>query len=262
MISVDAVDFAVSDDTAAYSDGPDVANGFALAAQEAGADVLTDVAVTDFEVSDGSISGVVTDQGTVSTENVVLTAGPWTPRLTEKLGFDVPITLTREQILILEPGQQYEDSYDTEIPTTAPPGAEWYIRPDFGDGILVATHHSDDEVDPDHYKQNPDEDTILGLIDEIVDFVPDLEDADLQGQYCGIYSTTPDKDFVIDQAGPDGVYLGCGFSGHGFKHGPAVGKILSDLVTGGDTDLVDVGYFSLDRFEDDPAGHSDPDDAI
>lgn len=44
------------------------------------------------------------------------------------------------------------------------------------------------------------------------------------------YTTTPDEDFILDRIGP--VVIGAGFSGHGFKFTPVVGRILADLATG------------------------------
>jgi glycine/D-amino acid oxidase-like deaminating enzyme len=261
MIDAGASDFAVSDDTAAYADGTDAAGGFARAARAAGSTVVTGVAVTDIDVRAGSVTAVETDAGTIETDDVVVTAGPWTPRLTATVGVDVPIRRSREQVLVLKPPASFSDA-SVDIPTTGPPGGDWYVRPDFADGVLVATHHTGEEADPDSYERTPDEDVMLELIDEVTQFVPDLSDAELRGQYCGIYSVTPDHDFVIDRVGPEGCYVGCGFSGHGFKHGPAVGKMLTELLATGDTDLVDAEYFSLDRFKDDPRGHGLPTDDI
>ena len=124
----------------------------------------------------------------------------------------------------------------------------------------MATHFLTEECDPEAHLRQPDEETLLDLTEKIVDVIPELADARIKGRYTGVYSTTPDHDFIIDEVGPDGCYLACGFSGHGFKHGPAVGRIVTDLVTDGDTGLVDVDYFSLSRFEDDPTGHGRPAD--
>jgi glycine/D-amino acid oxidase-like deaminating enzyme len=262
MLDVEGMDFAVGDDAAGYSDGTDVAGGFARAAQKADATVLTGVAVEDIRTENGSIVGVTTEDGSIATENVALTAGPWTPRLAERIGLDVPIERTRQQILVLDPPREFGDSYPDLVPTSAPPGGDWYMRRDFGEGVLIATHHTDDTVDPERYDRTPDEAVVLDLLDELEGFVPELVNARVRGQYCGVYSTTPDHDFVIDQAGPKGCYLGCGFSGHGFKHGPAVGRMLADLVVRGETDLADIEFFSLDRFEGNPVGHGQPEDRI
>ncbi|MFP9190576.1 NAD(P)/FAD-dependent oxidoreductase [Natronosalvus vescus] len=258
----DRYDLAVSDDAAAFSDGTDAALGFARGARENGARIITGVEVQSLEADDGQITGVETDQGTIDCETVIVAAGPWTPKLAETVGIEVPIETVREQVVLLDPPAYYTDAYPSPTPTTSFPGGEWYIRSDFGDGILVATHRYTDQADPDDYDNTPDEETILELVDELGEHVPDLRDAGIKGQYCGIYSVTPDHDFVIDQAGPAGCYLCCGFSGHGFKHGPAVGKITADLVLEGDTDLVDLEYFALERFEEHPEGNGAPLDNI
>jgi glycine/D-amino acid oxidase-like deaminating enzyme len=61
---------------------------------------------------------------------------------------------------------------------------------------------------------------------------------------------TPDAIPVI--SGVDtvpGLFIGTGFSGHGFGIGPAAGKLMADLVTN-DTPLVDPHPFRLNRFSD------------
>ncbi|WP_327053955.1 NAD(P)/FAD-dependent oxidoreductase [Halomicrococcus gelatinilyticus] len=262
MLDLEGVDFAVSDDAAGYSDGTDAAGGFARAAQDAGATVVTGVAVEDFVVEDDAVVGVETNDGAVAAETVVVAAGPWTPRLMARLGVDVPIERTREQVLVLDPPEGFAEEYPDLVPTTGAPGGDWYMRSDFGDGVLVATHHTDETVNPDRYDGSPDQETTLQLLDELEGFAPELAESRVKGQYCGVYSTTPDHDFIVDQVGPDGCFVACGFSGHGFKHGPAVGRILTDLVTEGDTEFVDVDHFSLDRFEDGAAGHGGPGDKI
>ncbi|APW97757.1 FAD-dependent oxidoreductase [Halobiforma lacisalsi AJ5] len=259
-------DIAVSDDSAAYSDGSDVALGFARGASEHGVDVVTGVAVTEFRTEDGEVTGLRTEAGTVDCDDVVVAAGPWTPRLAETVGVDVPIRPVREQIVLLDPPTDYAETYPSLTPTTSLPDGEWYIRPDFGDGVLVATHRYAEEVDPDDYDDEPDEETMLELVENLEEVIPELADAGIKGTYCGVYSTTPDHDFVIDEAGPEGCYWACGFSGHGFKHAPAVGSLVSGLVRGEEPTLgdveIDLEYFSLDRFADDPAGNGLPDDYI
>lgn len=256
MISSPETDFVVNDETAAYSSGTDACIGFVNAAREAGAMVDTGTKVTDIKTKRGKVVGVQTPEKTIETENVVVTAGPWTTEIMETIEVDVPIELSREQILLLE-SESFSEKYSEGLPTSGAPGEEWYARDDFVDGILIATHthESEGKVDPDTYKDSVDEDIKLELIDNLVSFCPDLEDAGLQGEYCGIYSNTPDFDFILDEVGPDGCVVGCGFSGHGFKQGPAIGKILSDLVTKGDSNITDVDYFSLDRFEKNEQGH-------
>lgn len=260
MLSLEEYDYGVSDETAAYSDGADVATAFARAASEAGATIVTGTGVTEITTDEGSVTGVETEEETVRCEDVVITAGPWTPRLAKTVGVSVPIRTTREQVIILDPPESFKQEQLDGLPTTAKPGGDWYIRPDFGEGVLVATHHTGADVNPDAYDNSPDESELLTLTDQLETFAPELASGGIKGQYCGIYSTTPDHDFIIDSAGPEGCYVGCGFSGHGFKHGPAVGKTLSELVSTGEASTFDIEYFSLDRFEENPEGHGVPKD--
>lgn len=256
MFNLETFDFAVSDDTAAYSDGTDVAAGFVRAAQKRGATVVTGITVEEFETDSESITAVQTNEGTVSCENVVLAAGPWTPSLGEKLGLDIPISPSREQVILLEPTEEYKEKYPDLVPTAGLPNG-CYIRSEFGEGVLIATHHSDDQCDPDHYDKQPDQEMLLELHETVSEYIPELSDAGIQGKYTGVYANTPDHDFILDQCGPDGCYIACGFSGHGFKQAPAVGKIMTDQITAQEPVLVDPEFFSLSRFEDDAEGRGE-----
>ncbi|KAH0461076.1 hypothetical protein IEQ34_008651 [Dendrobium chrysotoxum] len=78
-------------------------------------------------------------------------------------------------------------------------------------------------------------------------------------QAC-MYSMTPDEDYVIDflggEFGKDVVVAG-GFSGHGFKMGPVVGRILSEMAIDGEAETaarigVDMKVFGMGRFEENP----------
>ncbi len=248
MLDLSGVDFGVSDDTAAYSDGTDAATGFANAARRAGATISTQCGVTDVNVTAGAISGVETTDGQLSCDNLIVAAGPWTPQLAASLNVEIPVTPTREQVIILELPDSYQETYSKNPPTSSLPNTDWYLRPDGNARLLIATHALSDDVDPETYDRSPDQDTILELADALRDYIPGLSDAEISGQYCGVYSTTPDRDFILDAAGPKGCYFACGFSGHGFKHGPGVGRVMTDLVTDGQTNLVDTTPFSLGRF--------------
>jgi sarcosine oxidase / L-pipecolate oxidase len=78
-----------------------------------------------------------------------------------------------------------------------------------------------------------------------------------------MYSMTPDEDFVIDFLGGEfgkHVVVGAGFSGHGFKMAPAVGRILAEMAMDGEAGTeteagVELGFFRIGRFVDNPKGN-------
>ncbi|MDJ0439737.1 FAD-dependent oxidoreductase [Rhodococcus qingshengii] len=52
----------------------------------------------------------------------------------------------------------------------------------------------------------------------------------VSSRFTCLYTSTPDSNFVIDRVGA--VTVAAGFSGHGFKFGPALGELVADLVDG------------------------------
>lgn len=80
-------------------------------------------------------------------------------------------------------------------------------------------------------------------------FIPDLAGfTESEGQVC-YYDNTKDGDFIIDRLpdAPNG-FVACGFSGHGFKFAPIIGKTLAELMTAGKTEL-NIQRFRLARFK-------------
>ncbi|WP_341317858.1 FAD-binding oxidoreductase [Paraburkholderia sp. IMGN_8] len=99
-----------------------------------------------------------------------------------------------------------------------------------------------------------DPEPIAGYTDaglrEFTRVFPHLAHARIAQRWAGYMDVTPDAIPVI--SGVDtvpGLFIGTGFSGHGFGIGPAAGKLMADLVTN-DTPLVDPHAFRLNRFSD------------
>ena len=71
---------------------------------------------------------------------------------------------------------------------------------------------------------------------------------------------TPDELAIVGPV-PDieGYFVAAGFSGHGFMHAPAIGKLEAELILDGKTSTIDIAALSLDRFQ---AGHLSPERAV
>jgi sarcosine oxidase subunit beta len=63
---------------------------------------------------------------------------------------------------------------------------------------------------------------------------------------------TPDYNPVISSSPVEGLWLCVGFSGHGYKISPAVGELMADVVTKGESRYQDIDHrdFRLGRFEE------------
>jgi sarcosine oxidase subunit beta len=86
------------------------------------------------------------------------------------------------------------------------------------------------------------------VIDVAVRRLPALADAAITHSWAGLYEMTPDANPLIGAVPErEGLYVVAGFSGHGFQHSPAAGRILADLIAGRDPHF-DLAPFAPDRF--------------
>ena len=72
----------------------------------------------------------------------------------------------------------------------------------------------------------------------------------MHSAHGGMDGITPDQRAIMGQAGPEGFYLACGFSGTGFKIGPAMGLCMAELIIDGRATTVDIRPFGLSRFSE------------
>ena len=99
-----------------------------------------------------------------------------------------------------------------------------------GQGVKVAEHHTGEPTDPDHRSFDVDPAGRERVVRYVEDWFPGLVSEPASAETC-LYTTTPTQDFVVDRAGP--LVVAAGFSGHGFKFVPLVGRLLADVALGG-----------------------------
>lgn len=99
----------------------------------------------------------------------------------------------------------------------------------------------------------PDRATIRRMMEDVRASVPGLQDVEVAQSWAGMIDTTPDAIPVLSGIdGVPGLYVGTGFSGHGFGIGPGAGRLLADLATGA-SPSVDPAPFRFSRFRE-PGG--------
>jgi sarcosine oxidase, subunit beta len=220
--------------------------GFAKAAQAAGVTVERDTEVTGIRVESGRVAGVDTSRGSVDAPVVVCAAGPHARAIGRMAGVDVPVDPYRRHIFI------------AQAPVRAV--AEWWVPAsrimviDFattfyfhreGAGMLFGMGDPDERSSFDTTVQW---DFLPQVIDVAVSRLPALADASISHAWAGLYEVTPDANPIIGPAhGVEGLFLINGFSGHGFQHSPAAGRILADVIAGRDP-AFDLAPFAADRF--------------
>ena len=94
----------------------------------------------------------------------------------------------------------------------------------------------------------PDAATIRRIVADVRASIPGLEGIEVAQSWAGMIDTMPDAIPVISPVDAiPGLFIGTGFSGHGFGIGPGAGRLLADLATGS-SPAVDPRPFHIDRF--------------
>ena len=116
-----------------------------------------------------------------------------------------------------------------------------------GPGIKVADDTRGEATHPDRIDRRIEHAERESLSNWLRALMPDNSFRFVEASTC-MYTETPDQDFLI---GPhpshSNVFVGAGFSGHGFKFSTLIGLILAQLVLDGSTPYS-IERFSLDRF--------------
>jgi sarcosine oxidase, subunit beta len=232
--------------TDGFVDPYSVMIGFMTWATDHGAMLWKNADVIGIKRSGGADDGafeVATTRGTVSTRTVVNCAGAWSAPIAKMVGIDLPVEPLRRMLVPTEPFDQF--------PHTAPMiidmSTGFHFRPE-ARGFLLAWN--DPEETPG-YKTYFDPGFIEKILVRAADRVPAFENIAVNPKraWAGLYEMTPDHHPILGESlDVPGFFFANGFSGHGVMHSPATGKILSDLILTGKTDLIDASLLNFSRF--------------
>jgi len=212
---------------------------FAGAARRLGVTFLPCTSVTGVAVRGGRVEGVETDKGFIATRVIVNAAGGYSAEIGRMAGVDLPVVPERHHILVTEPVEPMLEpmvmSFSLNIYCQQTPHGSFIMgRGDDGeprDGRITSTWSFLEEMAR----------TCVGLM-------PPLGKLSVLRQWAGLYENSPDRQPIygpVDEV--EGLYLACGFSGHGFMFAPATGLIVSGQILGEES-RWDVEKLSLGRF--------------
>jgi glycine/D-amino acid oxidase-like deaminating enzyme len=183
----------------------------------------------------GRLASLTMESGkTVSAGTFVFACGPWLPKVFPDLVGD-RIFPTRQEVFYFGPPRGDGRFRTSEMPVWVDFAEEIYGIPDFkGRGFKVAPDRHGPEFDPDTGSRVITPETLASVREFVGRRFPGLKDAPLiAGEVCQ-YENTSNGDFLIDRHPErDNVWLVGGGSGHGFKHGPAVGEYLAARIVEG-----------------------------
>lgn len=212
-----------------------------------GAEIRHHTQVVELKIMDDGVRLTLADRGpgasgraeVVTAAQAVVTAGGWTEKLLSGAAGSGKLTLPRLTVTQEQPAHFRVADQGAIWPGfnhTPGPGRaykDWY-SPVYGmqtpgEGIKAGWHGVGPVVDPDRRSFLPEPVQLAALQDYARTWLPGVDADSFEAISC-TYTTTPDEDFILDRIGP--LVIGAGFSGHGFKFTPVVGRILADLATG------------------------------
>ncbi|UOQ56655.1 FAD-dependent oxidoreductase [Leucobacter allii] len=207
---------------AARAAGARIEHGVRVHGLEPGADGVRVIATG----ADGAVREILAGHATV-------TAGAWSDPLLAGLVELPELTVTEEHPAHFAPrdaGTVWPsfnhllesddlDAFDGNV----------YGMPSPGEGVKVGFHKVGAVVDPDDRPFRASEAQRAALRDYVADWFPGLVPESAEEISC-TYTSTATGRFVLDTVGP--ITVGAGFSGHGFKFTPAIGRVLADAATG------------------------------
>jgi len=223
--------------------------GYAAAAATSTTFVVNAEAI-GFDMDKDRVHGVHTSRGFISAGNVVIAAGPFSSEVAHLAGLDIPLVLVRRQKLIMP-----------DVPEV-PPGAPMTIDEDTSAHWRPALHgayllRTSPGVPPGPALEEvpTSSDFAFGLLDPSSDhsvarispFWRDVWARQTSNWFlqAGQYAYTPDHRPYLGPSPIPGLYLNCGYSGHGIMASGGGSRLVVDTIIG--TVAPDANPFRFDR---------------
>lgn len=240
---------AVYEDESAQLDSYRLNLALCRGAELLGTDILYRE-VTGLVTNGTAISGVRTASGDISCSAVVVAAGTWSRAFTPSLGFPIPVRpLKGERLLLDYPGEPLP------VLISSPKRGHMISRMDGFTSVGSTGGRDYDRKEifwGEEFDRQPTATARMELLRRAIDVLPDLERAELVQQLAGSRPLSPDgKPIIGPVPGREGIMLATGHTTKGIHLGPITGRIITDYVCRGSTEVVsDMSQFLPDRFAD------------
>ncbi|HJP43289.1 MAG TPA: FAD-binding oxidoreductase, partial [Gammaproteobacteria bacterium] len=237
-------------------DPADTLQDLITASRDRGVEVRFRTGVNSVLVEGDKVSGIELDSGTqIHSRSVVNAAGPWCNHFFEELGLENPwpLVATRVQILHLDRPEEIIGTLPVCVDLL---GGIYFRTQNQGQQIILGSILEEDEQEvvtqPDEFDRMVDDIFTQTKLHALHHRLPSLPYKGKVGGYSGLYTTNlTDVHPIVGQTPIDGFFVANGFSGHGFKLGPAIGSLLAQAITGQQsTDFdtsVDSEFLAFDR---------------
>ncbi|PYM92115.1 MAG: FAD-dependent oxidoreductase [Candidatus Rokuibacteriota bacterium] len=235
----------------------DTTQALAAGARAGGARIVEETAVREVLTRDGAVAGVRTSHGEIACDVVVNCAGMWARELGALNGITVPVFPVEHFYAVTRPIA----GVSPDLPVLRDYDGHIYVREEVG-GLLVGGF---EPVAKPWHARVPDDfafgtlkedwDQFRILMENGVQRIPALDEAQIQLLFDGPESFTPDGGFILGEApGLRGYFIAAGFNSGGIAYSGGAGRALAEWIVG--------GHMPMDLWSVDPrrfaAFHGEP----
>lgn len=212
-----------------------------------GAQLMSNTAVTKVEQDDDNVMKVHTSGGEFTADQIIITAGAWSRQLLPELNLPLKVLAKQQHWYQID---RVDNKLQNDFPCTffeRADGSCFYVTPELDTlGMKVCEHTGGDEVrDPEAFSNALNE-AQKSRTDEFLSDSFHFTKSRLVHHSMCKYTMTPDSHFIVDRHPLHRqLVFAAGFSGHGFKFAPVVGKRLVAMLDGEHDCRFD--FLKLDR---------------
>jgi sarcosine oxidase subunit beta len=184
---------------------------------------------------------VRTSQGVFNSDILVNCAGAWSGQIAALMNESVPLTPRALMLMVTERLPHFVD------PVMGAASLKLSFK-HMQNGTLIIGGALVAKLDFEQQKTELDWQQLAKSASTVVDFFPQLSDVRIVRVWAGIEAYMPDNIPVISASQTvKNAYHAFGFSAHGFQLSPIVGRIMSQLILDGESELP-IEPFSINRF--------------
>jgi len=214
--------------------------GFARGADAGGAEIHPYTEVLGMDRSNGRVTSVRTNRGTIKAGQVLNCTAGWSTLISDMADVPMPITTHILQACVTEPMKPLLD-----VVIVSSQMHVYVSQTDRGEFLMGA------EIEPwTTYRMNGTLNFLQEVTRHTLELFPQLEHARLLRSWAGLCDLSPDYSPILGQTEVENFHVSAGWGTYGFKAAPIVGQTLAELVaTGRQPELIQP--FALERFYED-----------
>ena len=214
--------------------------GFARGADAGGAEIHPYTEVLGMDRSNGRVTSVRTNRGTIKAGQVLNCTAGWSTLISDMANVPMPITTHILQACVTEPMKPLLD-----VVIVSSQMHVYVSQTDRGEFLMGA------EIEPwTTYRMNGTLNFLQEVTRHTLELFPQLEHARLLRSWAGLCDLSPDYSPILGQTEVENFHVSAGWGTYGFKAAPIVGHTHPELVaTGRQPELIQP--FALERFYED-----------